>query len=93
MLGCGNSKLSEDVGRGRFPDIGVLTLACSLKMWEDGYCNIVNIDVSRTPSARSILTRGVPFSILEFSLNKCRKDIPNVDQTWNVLFSLVCKLI
>lgn len=25
MLGCGNSKLSEDVGRGRFPDIRVLT--------------------------------------------------------------------
>jgi hypothetical protein len=45
MLGCGNSKLSEDVG---YPtesskvEIEFITL---LKMWEDGYRNIVNIDV------------------------------------------------
>jgi hypothetical protein len=41
MLGCGNSKFSEDVS-----DSKILFLATNCdQMWEDGYKNIVNVDV------------------------------------------------
>jgi hypothetical protein len=45
MLGCGNSTLSEDVRLNlAHLDLESVSHIC-LKMWDDGYRNIVNVDV------------------------------------------------
>lgn len=45
MLGCGNSKLSEDVRRAILSS--PLSGLTGLQMYEDGYKQIVNVDVRK----------------------------------------------
>ncbi len=45
MLGCGNSRLSEDVSSQKGPRKFCLFKKIYLKLWEDGYRNVVNTDV------------------------------------------------
>lgn len=47
MLGCGNSTLSEDVRppSGHYANV----LTAELQMYDDGYRNIVNVDVGKSP--------------------------------------------
>ena len=46
MLGCGNSTLSEDVSREVVSAESFKPMFFLHKMYEDGYKNIVNADVS-----------------------------------------------
>jgi len=73
MLGCGNSRLSEDVSHFFEPAIISLKIysLTLIQMWKDGYHNIVNIDV-RISIYRWFSSKKVNhnFSIPTFSLHK-----------------------
>jgi len=60
MLGCGNSKLSEEVRRLLLGRLLHLQTAC--QMYDDGYKNIVNTDVRFLPTPKVVTLRASPNS-------------------------------